>query len=61
MLTLAMACGAPAATAAHLANYAAGLVVRKMGNTTTTVEEMREAVTSSRFPRVDPAEQDFLQ
>jgi len=60
VLTLSLAVGASAVTAAHLANYAAGLVVRKMGNATTTVEEMREAVTSLQFPRVDPAQQDFL-
>ncbi len=57
--TLALAAGARPVIAAHLANYAAGLVVRKMGNATTTIEEMRELVTSSQFPRVDP-EQDFL-
>ncbi|HEX2923526.1 MAG TPA: PfkB family carbohydrate kinase, partial [Chloroflexota bacterium] len=54
VLTLAMAAGARPVTAAHLANYAAGLVVRKIGNATTTVEELREAITSSQFPRVDP-------
>lgn len=60
MATLALAAGARPVIAAHLANYAAGLVVRKIGNATTTIEEMREAITSSHFPRVDP-EQDFLQ
>ncbi len=58
--TLALVAGARPVTAAHLANYAAGLVVRKIGNATTTIEEMREVVTSSQFPRVDP-EQDLLQ
>ena len=58
--TLALAAGARPVIAAHLANYAAGLVVRKIGNATTTIEEMREVVTSSQFPRVDP-EQDLLQ
>ncbi len=58
--TLALASGARPVIAAHLANYAAGLVVRKMGNATTTIEEMRGTITSSQFPRVDP-EQDFLQ
>ena len=56
--TLALAAGARPVVAAHLANYAAGLVVRKIGNATTTVEEMRGAVTSSQLPRVDP-EQDL--
>ena len=58
--TLALAAGARPVVAAHLANYAAGLVVRKLGNATTTVEEMREAITSSQFPKVDP-EQDLMQ
>ncbi|MHB0867941.1 MAG: bifunctional heptose 7-phosphate kinase/heptose 1-phosphate adenyltransferase [Chloroflexota bacterium] len=58
--TLALAAGARPVIAAHLANYAAGLVVRRIGNATTTIEEMREAVTSSQFPRVDP-EQDLPQ
>jgi D-glycero-beta-D-manno-heptose-7-phosphate kinase len=54
MLTLALSAGAAPAVAAELANYAAGLVVRKIGNATTTIEEMREAITSAEFPRVDP-------
>ena len=58
MLTLAVAAGARPAVAGHLANYAAGLVVRKIGNATTTIDEMRKAITSSQFPRVDP-EQDL--
>ena len=60
VLTVALTAGAPVDVAAHLANYAAGLVVRKIGNATTTVEELREAITSAQFPRVDP-EQDFLK
>jgi bifunctional ADP-heptose synthase (sugar kinase/adenylyltransferase) len=58
VVTLALASGARPVLAAHLANYAAGLVVRKIGNATTTIEEMREAITSSEFPRVNP-EQDL--
>ncbi len=54
VLTLAMTAGARPAVAAHLANYAAGLVVRKIGNATTTVEEMQETIATSQFPRVDP-------
>lgn len=54
VLTLAMSAGATPTTAAHLANYAAGLVVRRVGNATTNVEELRESVVSLRFPRVDP-------
>lgn len=60
VLTVSMAAGAPPVIAAHLANYAAGLVVRKIGNATTTIEELTEAITTSRFPRVDP-EQDFMK
>ncbi len=60
VVTMALAAGARPVIAAHLANYAAGLVVRKIGNATTTIEEMQELVTSAQFPRVDP-EQDFLQ
>lgn len=58
--TLALAAGARPVNAAQLANYAAGLVVRKIGNATTTIDEMREVLISSQFPRVDP-EQDPLQ
>lgn len=61
VVTLALAAGAKPVVAAHLANYAAGLVVRKLGNATTTVEEMREAITSSEFPRVMDPEQDLMQ
>jgi len=55
--TLALAAGAGAEVAAHLSNYAAGLVVRKIGNATTTIEEMREVIVSSQFPRVDPEQE----
>lgn len=55
--TLALAAGARAVSAAHLANYAAGLVVRKIGNATTTIDELREVITSSQFPRVDPEQE----
>jgi D-glycero-beta-D-manno-heptose-7-phosphate kinase len=54
VLTVALSAGATPEEAADLANYAAGLVVRKIGNATTTIEEMREAITSAQFPRVDP-------
>jgi rfaE bifunctional protein kinase chain/domain len=59
--SLALAAGARPVVAAHLANYAAGLVVRKLGNATTTVEEMQEAITSSVFPRIMDPEQDLIQ
>jgi D-glycero-beta-D-manno-heptose-7-phosphate kinase len=60
VLTLALASEAPPVASAHLANYAAGLVIRKMGNATTTVNELRETIASSHFPRHDP-DQDFLR
>jgi len=59
--TLSLAAGAKPVVAAHLANYAAGLVVRKLGNSTTTVDEMREAITSSEFPRAADSEPEMLQ
>ncbi len=42
--TLALAAGLDPLTGAHLANYAAGLVVRKLGNATVTPEELAWAV-----------------
>jgi rfaE bifunctional protein kinase chain/domain len=44
VLALGLAAALPLATAAALANIAAGLVVRKLGSATTTLEEMREAI-----------------
>lgn len=45
-MTLALAAGASYLDAARLANFAAGIVVRKPGTATTTPEELREAVAS---------------
>ena len=42
--TLALAAGLNLLSAAHLANYAAGLVVRKLGNATATLEELAWAI-----------------
>lgn len=42
--TLALAAGLDPVIGAYLANYAAGLVVRKLGNATVTPEELRWAV-----------------
>jgi len=42
--TLALLAGANALAAAQLANYAAGLVVRKLGNAVVSAEELRRAV-----------------
>lgn len=47
VLTLTLAAGAPLLAAAHLANFAAGLVVRKLGNATTTPAELRSAILSA--------------
>ncbi len=40
VLTMALAAGLPFRIALWLANYAAGLVVRKLGNATTTQQEL---------------------
>lgn len=40
LITLALAAGVDPVTAAHLANYAAGLVVRRLGNAVVTPEEL---------------------
>lgn len=44
VLTLALAAGADSLTAAHLANVAAGLVVRKLGNAVVTPQELQAAL-----------------
>jgi rfaE bifunctional protein kinase chain/domain len=46
VFTLALACGASFREAAHLANYAGGIVVMKKGTATLTVEELKEAIYS---------------
>jgi rfaE bifunctional protein kinase chain/domain len=43
--TLALVAGASAVVAARLANYAAGLVVRKLGNAVATPEELAWAIS----------------
>jgi len=43
--TLALACGASFEEAAHLANYAGGLVVMKRGTASISVEELEHAIT----------------
>jgi rfaE bifunctional protein kinase chain/domain len=45
--TLALLAGADARSAAQLANYAAGLVIRKLGNAVVTTEELSSAVRES--------------
>jgi D-glycero-beta-D-manno-heptose-7-phosphate kinase len=44
VLTLALACGADLRTSIILSNYAASVVVRKVGTATLTPEELREAI-----------------
>ena len=44
MTTLALAAGLDLLSAAHLANYAAGLVVRKLDNATATPEKLAWAI-----------------
>ncbi len=45
--TLALACGASALEAAHLANIAGGLVVMKRGTATVSREELQEAIQNA--------------
>jgi rfaE bifunctional protein kinase chain/domain len=47
-MTLALAAGARFIEAAHLANYAGGLVVMKRGTATISADELRHAVLSGR-------------
>jgi len=44
IMTLALAAGLSVVEGAYLANYAAGLVVRKLGNATPTREELAWAI-----------------
>lgn len=52
VMTLALAGGLSATEGAHLANYAAGLVVRKLGNATPTHEELAWAIEN--WPALKP-------
>jgi rfaE bifunctional protein kinase chain/domain len=47
-MTLALAAGASFVEAAHLANYAGGIVVMKRGTATVSAAELQHAVSSSR-------------
>jgi len=47
VITLALTAGATLAQACRLANYAAGIVVRRLGNATPTIEELREAIKNA--------------
>jgi bifunctional ADP-heptose synthase (sugar kinase/adenylyltransferase) len=44
IFTLALACGAPAADAADLANRASGVVVGKLGTTAITLPELLDSI-----------------
>ncbi|MCU0651559.1 MAG: D-glycero-beta-D-manno-heptose-7-phosphate kinase [Candidatus Omnitrophica bacterium] len=46
--TLALACGANKEAAAHLANFAAGIVVGKLGTATTSRKELLERISKLR-------------
>jgi rfaE bifunctional protein kinase chain/domain len=46
-VTLALSAGAGFIEAAHLANHAAGLVVRKLGNATTTQQDLRRSIQNA--------------
>ncbi|MDU2063336.1 MAG: PfkB family carbohydrate kinase [Sporomusaceae bacterium] len=46
-MMLAIAAGADYSTAARIANYAAGIVVRKSGTATTTPDELKAAIVST--------------
>jgi rfaE bifunctional protein kinase chain/domain len=50
VFTLALAAGANFAEAAHLANYAGGIVVMKRGTATVTRDELRAAIRSDLSP-----------
>jgi rfaE bifunctional protein kinase chain/domain len=53
-MTLALAAGATFSDAAHLANYAGGLVVMKRGTATVTADELRAAVRAGRMAEKAP-------
>ncbi|MCK5551802.1 MAG: carbohydrate kinase, partial [Deltaproteobacteria bacterium] len=48
VITLAMAVGASFGEAAVIANYAAGIVVGKVGTATVTPDELKEAINRNR-------------
>jgi D-beta-D-heptose 7-phosphate kinase/D-beta-D-heptose 1-phosphate adenosyltransferase len=48
VMALALAAGADFALAAHLANHAAGLVIREVGTATCTAEALRASLRSTR-------------
>lgn len=52
--TLALSAGAPMAQAVTLANHAAGLVVRKLGNATTTQEELGRSIARLDWEALPP-------
>jgi D-beta-D-heptose 7-phosphate kinase / D-beta-D-heptose 1-phosphate adenosyltransferase len=53
VLTLAMACGAPALTAAHLANVAASIVVNRHGTAVATPSDILRSLRQPGFASVD--------
>jgi bifunctional ADP-heptose synthase (sugar kinase/adenylyltransferase) len=47
VFTLALACGASKLEAAHLANFAAGIVVGKVGTATTSRKELLREIKNN--------------
>jgi bifunctional ADP-heptose synthase (sugar kinase/adenylyltransferase) len=45
--SIALACGATFIEAAHLANFAGGLVVMKRGTATVTADELRQSIINN--------------
>ncbi len=54
VLTLALAAGLSLEVAAHLANLAAGIAVRKLGNVVVTAEELQRAILEADETMFDP-------
>ncbi len=52
VVTLALAAGLSLSVGVYLANYAAGLVVRKLGNATPTKEELAWAISNWTTPEL---------
>jgi rfaE bifunctional protein kinase chain/domain len=52
-LTLALCAGADLVTAAHLANYAAAIVVMKSGTATTNKEELMKLITRTEYEQTE--------
>ena len=49
LLALSLAAGADIKEAAQIANYAAGIVVGKLGTATTTINELKYAIENEKI------------